>query len=250
MSSSDRRFATDGSAYNYADFVEWYDAHANQMWESAAATEHSESSPVAIDALPALEQQAAFTTTGKRWLENATEMQAASSGCNDAHTAVQSDCGGDWPRDATEHSPGEKALSAHASNALVGPQDVHENSLAPVSASLTDNPLAPSRDTYEAGQIRVYMVGTGTPRPGWNKDDYADVMFELLLKASQGNKVLPAPGQNEEWLRKCFLRSETGAGTKSWKYFKTKYREKIELDSEQQWVRVLPSVAENGDRTT
>ena len=109
---------------------------------------------------------------------------------------------------------------------------------------------APSRDTYEAGQIRVYMVGTGTPRPGWDKDDYADFMFELLLKASQGNKVLPAPGQNEEWLRKCFLRSETGAGTKSWKYFKTKYREKIELDSEQQWVRVLPSVAENGDRTT
>ena len=109
---------------------------------------------------------------------------------------------------------------------------------------------APSRDTYEAGQIRVYMVGTGTPRPGWDKDDYADFMFELLLKASQGNKVLPAPGQNEEWLRKCFLQSETGAGTKSWKYFKAKYREKIELDSGQQWVRVLPSVAENGDRTT
>ena len=152
--------------------------------------------------------------------------------------------------DATEHSLGEKALSAHASNALVGPQEVHENSLAPVSASLTDNPLAPSRDTYEAGQIRVYMVGTGTPKPGWNKDDYADFMFELLLKASQGNKVLPAPGQNEEWLGKCFLRSETGAGTKSWTYFKTKYREMIELDNEQQWVRVLPSVAENGDRTT
>ena len=63
MSSSDRRFATDGSEYTYADFVEWYDAHANQMWESAAATEHSESSPVAIDALPALEQQAAFNVS-------------------------------------------------------------------------------------------------------------------------------------------------------------------------------------------
>ena len=181
MSSSDRRFATDGSAYNYADFVEWYDAHANQMWESAAATEHSESSPVAIDALPALEQQAAFTTTGKRWLENATEMQAASSGCNDAHTAVQSECGGDWPRDATEHSPGEKALSAHASNALVGPQEVHENSLAPMSASLTDNPQATGL-LMQCIHCERPLCGTEDLAFFWRANKQGGVEVHLILK--------------------------------------------------------------------
>ena len=34
------RVAADGAAYTYADFEQWYGAHARQMWERAAATEH------------------------------------------------------------------------------------------------------------------------------------------------------------------------------------------------------------------
>ena len=36
----DRRVAADGAAYTYSDFEQWYGAHAKQMWEGAAATEH------------------------------------------------------------------------------------------------------------------------------------------------------------------------------------------------------------------
>ena len=35
-----RRVAVDGAAYSYSDFEQWYGAHAKQMWEGAAATEH------------------------------------------------------------------------------------------------------------------------------------------------------------------------------------------------------------------
>ena len=35
-----RRVAVDGAAYSYSDFEQWYGAHAKQMWEVAAATEH------------------------------------------------------------------------------------------------------------------------------------------------------------------------------------------------------------------
>ena len=38
-----RRVAADGAAYTYADFEQWYSAHARQMWEGAAATEHRHS---------------------------------------------------------------------------------------------------------------------------------------------------------------------------------------------------------------
>ncbi len=51
---SDRRLAADGAAYTYAGFVEWYGAHAGQMWEGAAATDHSHSrTPQSSDVLPA-----------------------------------------------------------------------------------------------------------------------------------------------------------------------------------------------------
>ena len=55
-------------------------------------------------------------------------------------------------------------------------------------------------DEGKSGQTLVYAVGTGTPRPGWNKDNYADAIFELILKASQGQDVLPAAGQRGDWL--------------------------------------------------
>ena len=54
MSLPDRRFAADGAAYTYTDFVQWYGAHAGQMWEAAGATEHSRSrTPQSSDGLAA-----------------------------------------------------------------------------------------------------------------------------------------------------------------------------------------------------
>ena len=43
MSLPEWHFAADGVAYTYADFEQWYGAHARQMWEEAAATEHRQS---------------------------------------------------------------------------------------------------------------------------------------------------------------------------------------------------------------
>jgi hypothetical protein len=70
MSLQDRRLAADGTAYTYLEFVQWYGAHAGQMWVTseartrnhtpqssefedccsvAAATEHSELSVNAVE---------------------------------------------------------------------------------------------------------------------------------------------------------------------------------------------------------
>ena len=43
MSLPEKRLAADGAAYTYAEFEQWYREHAGQMWEGAAATEHSQS---------------------------------------------------------------------------------------------------------------------------------------------------------------------------------------------------------------
>ena len=47
----------------YADFVCWHRTQSTQMWERVAATEHSESFPIATDALSALELHSATTGT-------------------------------------------------------------------------------------------------------------------------------------------------------------------------------------------
>ena len=161
----ERRIAADGT-------------HAGQLWEGAAATEHSESSFIGTDALPALEPQAATTrrcstqadfvqmprdatehspmedaysrwvalqismATDERWQENTTEPQASSAACIETCTAVRIDCVGDQPRDATEQSPWEKALPAHAGNTFFVPQDAHEHALVLMPASSTASPQA------------------------------------------------------------------------------------------------------------
>ena len=45
-----QRIAADGLAYTYIDFVTWYGTHAELLWESATATEHS--GRIDIQALP------------------------------------------------------------------------------------------------------------------------------------------------------------------------------------------------------
>ena len=37
MSLQDRRLAADGTAYTYLEFVQWYGAHAGQMWVTGMA---------------------------------------------------------------------------------------------------------------------------------------------------------------------------------------------------------------------
>ena len=91
----ERRIAADNTAYTYTDFVTWYRTHADQMWETAAATEHSESFRIATDAVPTL---GLLSDTTRRCPTQADLVQT--------------------PRDATEHSPDEDALSVRASNTV------------------------------------------------------------------------------------------------------------------------------------
>ena len=100
------------------------------------------------------------------------------------------------------------------------------------------------------------LAGPGTSIPGMDKDGYADALLALLVCAAHGQEVFPQAGQQRGWLRKEFLKSATGAGQKSWKFFKTKYKEQIELDHDEYWVRLLPEQApedefdEHGTRTS
>ena len=114
----EQRIAADGTAYTYTDFVNWYGMHADQLWERATATEHNQSSSHAADAVPVLEQQADATRRSTS-LQKATETQETSSGSNDTCTAVQSYCGGDQTKDATEHSASSTTASAQVTGHLL-----------------------------------------------------------------------------------------------------------------------------------
>ena len=148
MSLPDLRLAADGAAYTYADFVQWYGAHAGQMWEGAAATEHSHSrTPQSSDVLPARRIAAdgmAYTYTdfvnwygthaGQLWERAAaTELSesiafvaAAATGRHIRSTpsperrfAADDNVGllgTERGRDATEHSPLENATETQASS--------------------------------------------------------------------------------------------------------------------------------------
>ena len=72
-----QRIAADGLAYIYTDFVTWYSTHAELLWESATATEHS----------------------------GRIDLQAFPSRSEASHPAGLTVRAGALPRDATEHSP-------------------------------------------------------------------------------------------------------------------------------------------------
>ena len=127
-----RRIAADGTAYTYTDFVNWYGTCTGELRERADATEHSEISSIATDALPALQPQSAATmrcstqtdlvqmhdvgllgtergrdATEHSPLNNAMETQSSSPETNEPRAAVQTIRVGDLPRYATKHSPVE-----------------------------------------------------------------------------------------------------------------------------------------------
>ena len=85
---------------------------------------------------------------------------------------------------------------------------------------------------------RVWVVGTATSVPGRTKEQGAQIIVDSLHRAAQGEAVLEKPGQRGAWLNKRFIATELNAGDKTWKFFKRHYGEIIELDEEQQWVRL------------
>ena len=124
MSMPEMRLAADGVAYTYADFEQFYHAHARRMWEAAharrmwvsvAATEHDQSqwrlaaNGVAYtyadfeqwygaDAAELWERGAATEHSGS------TGLRAPSSESEAPHPAGATVCAGALPRTATEHS--------------------------------------------------------------------------------------------------------------------------------------------------
>ena len=64
MSSSELRFAADSVVYTYAGFEQWYGVHARQMWEGAAATEHSHSRTAQSSAWSAIQQTQRIAADG------------------------------------------------------------------------------------------------------------------------------------------------------------------------------------------
>ena len=85
--------------------------------------------------------------------------------------------------------------------------------------------------------IKFWVVGTATSVPGRTKQEGAQFIVDALHLAAQGKTVLKA-GQEGAWLHKCFIKTELNVGEKSWKFFKVHHGEIIELDKEQQWVRL------------
>ena len=85
---------------------------------------------------------------------------------------------------------------------------------------------------------RLWVVGCATSVPGRTKEQGAQVIVDALHRAAQGEAVLGKPGQRGACLNKRFIATELNAGDKTWKFFKRHYGEIIELDEEQQWVRL------------
>ena len=87
----------------------------------------------------------------------------------------------------------------------------------------------------------AFLVGTGTPEPGATKAMYAARIMRVLDNEADGSKLLPDIGRGcGGWCQKQFLKSMTGAGKESWRFFKATYADRIECSKDQQWVRKRP----------
>ena len=109
------RVAADGAAYTYADFEQWYGAHARQMWEGAAATEHRHNrTSQSIQQMLRIAADGYWynTHTERRW-ESATatehsgriDIQALSPRSQASHPTGATVRASALPRDVTEHPP-------------------------------------------------------------------------------------------------------------------------------------------------
>ena len=84
----------------------------------------------------------------------------------------------------------------------------------------------------------LWAAGCATPVPGQTKEQSGQIIVNALHRAAAGMAVLATAGQKGAWLNKCFIKSQLNVGEKSWKFFKVHHGEIIELDKEQQWVRL------------
>ena len=94
-------------------------------------------------------------------------------------------------------------------------------------------------------KIPIVAVGTAAYSvPGRTVEDGATLIMTLLQSAADGNEVLSSSlsaGQWNEWLHQRFIRTELVVGKKTWQEFKKIYKDEIELDEQQQWVRLRGS---------
>ena len=83
-----RRVATDGVAYTYASFEQWYGPHATHMWDMSAAVEHRRllESPTRAEAVAAAAAHAAARAA-------APAAAAASSSSDQIDVAASSEQG-------------------------------------------------------------------------------------------------------------------------------------------------------------
>ena len=84
----------------------------------------------------------------------------------------------------------------------------------------------------------VILVGTATQIPGRTTAEAHSVLMSALRAAAAGEQVLHPQGQQGAWLHKCFIASQLNIGRTTWKSFKRQWANDIELDQEQQWVRL------------
>jgi hypothetical protein len=124
------RVAADGAAYTYADFEQWYGAHARQMWEGAAATEHRHNrTSQSIQQMLRIAADGYWynTHTERRW-ESATatehsggiDIQALSPRSQASHPTGATVRASALPRDVTEHPPLDNITTDPATPAPVG----------------------------------------------------------------------------------------------------------------------------------
>ena len=84
------------------------------------------------------------------------------------------------------------------------------------------------------------LVGTATSVPGASVTQMHASLMEALHSAAEGRQVLNTSGQEGPWLNKRFIASQLQIGHRTWKRFKKEFADRIDLDYEQQWVRLRP----------
>ena len=94
---------------------------------------------------------------------------------------------------------------------------------------------------HDNTHIPIIMAGGASSIPGRTKEESADILMTSLQRAADGHQVLhPTVGQRNEWLNRHFIRSQLHIGKASWTFFKQRYKDEIELDGQQEWVRRKP----------
>ena len=83
--------------------------------------------------------------------------------------------------------------------------------------------------------IQVVMVGTAVPEAGLTHDIAAARIRMCLIRAMMGQSILTCGMQDGPWLSKFGLKTHCNAGEQSWKYFKAKYSDQIEINAT--WYR-------------